>query len=200
MPDIDAKTAQERALELLAFVELTDKAQGAVHELSGGMKRRLVLARALIHRPEILILDEPTTGLDPAARQVVWKKIRQLRSQGVSVLLTSHYMEEVSQLCDRVILMDHGKIVLEGRPQALVREEIGREVVELWDPGDQAEAWVAEQGFRFEKFHDRYFLFDPENGVIARKVSERFPDATRLVRPASLEDVFLKATGQRLDA
>src|SRR5690349_10307357 len=127
------RVVRDRALELLAFVALSDKAHAPIQSLSGGMKRRLVLARALLNEPRVLILDEPTTGLDPQARHAIWDRIRSLRSHGTTVLLTTHYMEEASQLCDRVVVMDGGRILLEGTPSTLVEREVGRTVVEAWN-------------------------------------------------------------------
>src|SRR6185503_2189713 len=131
------RVVRDRALELLAFVALSDKAHAPIQSLSGGMKRRLVLARALLNEPRVLMLDEPTTGLDPQARHAIWTRIRGLRSHGTTVLLTTHYMEEASQLCDRVVVMDGGRILLEGAPSTLVDREVGHTVVEAWNYEEQ---------------------------------------------------------------
>jgi lipooligosaccharide transport system ATP-binding protein len=187
-----------RADELLEFVHLTEKSDAAVDELSGGMKRRLILARALINQPRILIMDEPTTGLDPQGRHAIWNRIRRLRDHGTTVLLTTHYMEEASQLCTRVILMDHGRIVREGTPEGLIAEEIGREVMELWDLAPEVEAYVRDAGWPSEFSENRLFLFDREGGRIAAEIGARFPQQQRLIRRATLEDVFLHLTGRML--
>jgi lipooligosaccharide transport system ATP-binding protein len=169
-----------------------------VNELSGGMKRRLMLARALINEPELLVLDEPTTGLDPQARHLLWQRIRLLVSRGVTVLLTTHYMEEASQLCQRVLLLDGGRIVLEGRPAELVEREVGREVVELWDFPDEVRELVRAGGYVAEEAEGRLYAFDRQGGRLARLVAERFPGQQRLIRHATLEDVFLHRAGRTL--
>ncbi|HET9952768.1 MAG TPA: ABC transporter ATP-binding protein, partial [Candidatus Eisenbacteria bacterium] len=131
--DIPADVAKTRALELLEAVSLSDRAKSRVDSLSGGLKRRLVLARALMNQPRVLVLDEPTTGLDPQARHAIWTRIRALKATGVTVLLTTHYMEEASQLCDRVILVDNGKILLDGSPAEVIAREVGQTVIEAWN-------------------------------------------------------------------
>jgi lipooligosaccharide transport system ATP-binding protein len=196
--DMPAAAARPRVDELLDFMQLTEKADAAIPELSGGMKRRLVLARALLNRPELLVLDEPTTGLDPQARHMIWQRIRQLRSEGVTVLLTTHYMEEASQLCQRVILMDAGRILLEGPPEELVRREIGREVVELWNLEAGIEEFLRERGWPLERTEDRLFVHDREGGRAAEAIGARFPRQERLIRHATLEDVFLHRAGRGL--
>lgn len=196
---IPKNVMKTRVQELLDFVELSDRAQSKIQQLSGGLKRRLVLARALVNQPKILVLDEPTTGLDPSARQIIWQKIRKLKSDGVSVLLTSHYMEEVAQLCDRVVLMDRGKIVLEGHPHAIVQNEVGKEVVELWDTTPEIETWISSQNLTFEKLGERIFISDKIGGQVSSLIQAQYPHLPKLVRPASLEDVFLRKTGQKLD-
>ena len=190
--------AAARADALLALMQLTEKSRAKIPELSGGMKRRLVLARALINHPELLVLDEPTTGLDPQARQLIWERVRKLRAAGTAVLLTTHYMEEASRLCDRVILMDGGKILLEGAPATLIAETIGREVVELLEPDEALTAFVAERGWPSESSDDRFFVYDRQGAVVAQAIAEAFPRAERLIRHATLEDVFLHRTGRTL--
>jgi len=196
--DIPAETARARALELLEAVSLSDRAKSRVDALSGGLKRRLVLARALMNQPRVLILDEPTTGLDPQARHAIWTRIRALRATGVTVLLTTHYMEEASQLCDRVILMDHGKILLDGSPADLIAREVGSTVIEVWNhTAEVADAARALPG-RVEEIGDRLFLYPEDADAAERLFEERFPGQERQIRRATLEDVFLKRTGRAL--
>ncbi len=197
--DLSGPDARARIDELLETMQLTEKANANIRELSGGMKRRLMLARALLNRPRLLVLDEPTTGLDPQARHLIWQRVRHLRAQeGVTVLLTTHYMEEATQLCDRVILMDEGRILLEGRPDDLVKSEIGREVVEIWQAGPEMREFLSGRPWRFEESEDRLYVYDPEGGAAAAAIQERFPEQERLIRRATLEDVFLHRAGRTL--
>jgi lipooligosaccharide transport system ATP-binding protein len=196
--DIPANVAHRRAMELLDEVSLSDRAASAIDSLSGGMKRRLVLARALLNDPRVLILDEPTTGLDPQARHLIWTRIRSLRATGVTVLLTTHYMEEAAQLCDRVILVDHGKILLDGAPATLIAREVGHTVIEAWNHTPPFLAAVRSLPGRAEEIGDRLFFY-PEDADGAEGLFEKnFPGQERLLRRASLEDVFLKHTGRAL--
>jgi lipooligosaccharide transport system ATP-binding protein len=190
--------ARQRAKSLLEFTQLMEKRDAKIDELSGGMKRRLVLARSLINEPRLLLLDEPTTGLDPQARQLIWQRVRHLLAEGVTVLLTTHYMEEASQLCHRVILMDEGKILLEGRPEELIRREVGREVVELWQVDPEVRQLIEQAAWKIEEGESRIYLYDRDGGEIAARIAERFPRQERLIRPATLEDVFLLRTGRSL--
>ena len=192
------RAVESRARELLEFVALSDKVHAPIQSLSGGMKRRLVLARALLNHPRVLILDEPTTGLDPQARHAIWNRVRGLRSRGTTVLLTTHYMEEASQLCDRVVIMDGGRILLEGAPQALVDREVGRTVVEAWSYGEDFASFLRGQPGRLEEVGDRIYFYPGEGDHIERVLEERFPQQERLIRRATLEDVFLKLTGRAL--
>jgi lipooligosaccharide transport system ATP-binding protein len=191
------RVVRDRALELLAFVALTDKAHAPIQSLSGGMKRRLVLARALLNEPRVLILDEPTTGLDPQARHAIWDRIRSLRANGTTVLLTTHYMEEASQLCDRVIVMDGGTILLEGSPQDLVEREVGPTVVEAWNYGQDFLQFLHGLSGRVEEVGNRLYYY-PQEDHVERLFDQRFPHQERLIRRATLEDVFLKKTGRAL--
>lgn len=195
---LPGRAVRARALELLEFVALSDKERAPIQALSGGMKRRLVLARALLNEPRVLILDEPTTGLDPQARHAIWTRIRSLRARGTTVLLTTHYMEEASQLCDRVVVMDEGKILLEGAPQMLVDREVGRTVVEAWNYGEDFAAFVRGLPGRLEEVGDRLYFYPSEGDHIEPLLEERFPQQERLIRRATLEDVFLKLTGRAL--
>jgi lipooligosaccharide transport system ATP-binding protein len=191
------RVVRDRALELLAFVALSDKAHAPIQSLSGGMKRRLVLARALLNEPRVLILDEPTTGLDPQARHAIWDRIRSLRANGTTVLLTTHYMEEASQLCDRVIVMDGGSILLEGSPQDLVEREVGPTVVEAWNYGEDFLRFLHGLSGRVEEVGSRLYYY-PQEDHVERLFEQRFPHQERLIRRATLEDVFLKLTGRAL--
>ena len=196
--DLDCIKTARRADELLEQMGLTEKSESVIPELSGGMKRRLMLARALLNEPQMLVLDEPTTGLDPQARQLIWQMIRRLRKEGVTVLLTTHYMEEVSQLADRVMVMNEGKILLEGTPENLVSSEVGREVVELWNVSDTVRAFLRERDWPLEEVEDRLYISDQEGGHVAQEIESRFPEQDRQIRRATLEDVFLRRTGRAL--
>ena len=196
--DIPAHTARARALELLDLVALTDRQKSRVDALSGGMKRRLVLARALMNEPRVLILDEPTTGLDPQARHAIWTRIRALRATGVTVLLTTHYMEEASQLCDRVILVDNGKILLDGAPVDVIASEVGSTVIEVWNHTEEVAAAMRALPGRVEEIGDRLFVYPDDPERAKGLLEERFPKQERQIRRATLEDVFLKRTGRAL--
>jgi lipooligosaccharide transport system ATP-binding protein len=193
---------RERAARLLDFVQLTERAEDKVEPLSGGMKRRLTIARALINDPEILILDEPTTGLDPQARHVVWDRLYRLKQQGTTLILTTHYMDEAEQLCDRLVVMDKGRIAAEGAPRELIERYATREVVELRFPlGEQEQA--AEKlgglGQRVELLPDRLLVYaDDGDGVLAAARERGLEPLTALVRRSTLEDVFLHLTGRTL--
>jgi lipooligosaccharide transport system ATP-binding protein len=191
-----------RADELLQFVSLHEKAKAKVEDLSGGMKRRLTIARSLINRPDLLLLDEPTTGLDPQARHLVWDRLFRLKSQGVTLLLTTHYMDEAEQLCDRLVVMDGGQIVAEGSPLELIQRHSTREVAELrFGVGEHAalaEA-VADLADRVEVLHDRLLLYTSDGEETLARVHERGLDPRAvLVRRSTLEDVFLRLTGRTL--
>jgi lipooligosaccharide transport system ATP-binding protein len=195
--DLPGGEAKRRASELLKFVQLEDKKDVVIENLSGGMKRRLLLARALINEPEILVLDEPTTGLDPQARHLIWEKIRSLKREGVTIILTTHYMEEASQLCDRLVIMDLGNIIVEGKPQELVREYIGSEVVEVEGP-PEAMACIIESGEVFMEFGGKLHVFSRDPERLASELIPKCKSGRITVRQATLEDVFLKLTGKVL--
>jgi lipooligosaccharide transport system ATP-binding protein len=192
--------ARSRAERLLEFVQLQTRASSRTWELSGGMQRRLLVARALINQPELLILDEPTTGLDPQARLVVWQRLAELKRQGVTIILTTHYMEEASRLCDRLVIMDHGKIVERGTPRALIEKHAGSQVVEVEWPLDQPvpELGVPDGIRRLERIGDRLLLFTPDPAATLSVLKGRLPEDTALIRPATLEDVFIHLTGRDL--
>jgi lipooligosaccharide transport system ATP-binding protein len=200
---IDTPRAARRAEELLEFAALTDRAEDRIETLSGGMKRRLLVARALVNDPELIVLDEPTTGLDPQARLAVWQTLERLRRQGVTLLLTTHYMEEASRLCDRLLIMDQGRIVAEGRPAGLVAEHVGREVLELeLGEGCDGKALVSSLDGRISG-HDlsdhRLTLFVDDAEELLHSLDHgRYPTESAYVRRATLEDVFLRLTGRTL--
>ena len=191
-----------RTTELLDFAQLTDRARSKVEPLSGGMKRRLTIARSLISRPEILLLDEPTTGLDPQARHVLWDRLFRLKRSGVTLVLTTHYMDEAEQLCDRLVVMDHGKIVAEGSPRSLITEYSTREVLELrFDTDDHAHHGdaIAGIGERIEVLPDRLLVYTEDGDAAAAAVHQRgIQPLSSLVRRSTLEDVFLHLTGRTL--
>jgi lipooligosaccharide transport system ATP-binding protein len=195
---IQTAAAGRRAAELLAMMQLEDKARSKIQELSGGMKRRLILARALLNQPSLLLLDEPTTGLDPQARHLIWQKVRGLKSEGTSILLTTHYMEEASQLCDRVVLMDAGKILLSGSPRDLIAREIGGSVLEMWNYAPDLHQFVEGRGWAHEVVDERIHIYLPQGVDGTGVVNERFPGAEHLLRAATLEDVFLRRAGRAL--
>jgi lipooligosaccharide transport system ATP-binding protein len=191
-----------RADELLEFAQLTDKADEKVENLSGGMKRRLTIARALVNEPPILLLDEPTTGLDPQARHILWDRLFRLKEQGVTLIVTTHFMDEAEQLCDRLIVMDKGGIVAEGSPAALIRTYATREVLEVRFGSDRNAALVDRlRGFadRIEALPDRVLLYTDEGEAALEAVRrDGLVPITSLVRRSSLEDVFLRLTGRSL--
>jgi lipooligosaccharide transport system ATP-binding protein len=192
----------ERADELLEFVQLNERASDKVEPLSGGMKRRLTIARSLINDPEVMLLDEPTTGLDPQARHVVWDRLYRLKQSGVTLLLTTHYMDEAEQLCDRLVVMDKGKIVAEGSPLDLIRRYSTREVVELRFGDSRPEDfsyWTDGLVSRVESLPDRVLLYTDDGDAAAHGVHERgLAPESMLVRRSTLEDVFLHLTGRSL--
>lgn len=195
---------RDRLGGLLAFAQLEEKADAQVETLSGGMRRRLTIARSLINEPEILLLDEPTTGLDPQARHVLWDRLYRLKRDGVTLIITTHYMDEAEQLCDRLAVMDAGKIVAEGSPRDLIESHVTREVLELRFPAD-VHAEVAERlraaelGRRIELLPDRVVVYTDDGEAALGAVHEMaFAPITALVRRATLEDVFLKLTGRSL--
>ncbi|RAN92279.1 Spermidine/putrescine import ATP-binding protein PotA [Micromonospora noduli] len=199
---ISRRAARERAAELLDFVQLTERADSKVEPLSGGMKRRLTIARALVNDPEIVLLDEPTTGLDPQARHLVWERLFRLKQQGVTLVLTTHYMDEAEQLCDRLVVMDGGRIVAEGSPRALIEQHSTREVVELRFAAESQEPFAGKLdglGERVEVLPDRVLLYVPDGDAAVAEVSALgLQPANVLVRRSGLEDVFLHLTGRTL--
>jgi len=195
---IPAPDAAERARELLEFMGLWERRDDGIRQLSGGLKRRLVIARALMNRPDLLILDEPTTGLDPQSRHLVWDRVRMLRKQGKTILLTTHYMDEAQSLCDRLVIMDHGKILVEGPPIDLVRRGVGKEVVEVWGAPAGLADHARQSGWVFEQDSDRLLIYTDQGEMVFREIAGRFPSERSTVRMAGLEDLFLKLTGRGL--
>jgi len=223
--DLPRRVIRERAAELLEFVQLSERAKDEVEPLSGGMKRRLTIARALVNEPDVLLLDEPTTGLDPQARHLLWDRLYRLKQRGVTLILTTHYMDEAEQLCDRLVIMDRAKIVAEGSPRELIERYVTREVLELrWPPDWQAEeAGPAEPSLasaaaaaggsaesplvrqlegiaqRAEVLPDRTLLYADDGEAAAEAIYARgLQPESVLVRRSSLEDVFLRLTGRSL--
>jgi lipooligosaccharide transport system ATP-binding protein len=191
-----------KADELLEFAQLTDRAKAKVDDLSGGMKRRLTIARSLMNDPRILLLDEPTTGLDPQARHILWDRLFRLKEQGTTLVLTTHYMDEAEQLCDRLVVVDKGTIMAEGSPAALIAEYSTREVVELRFGSDR-NATVAGEiegvGDRIEVLPDRILIYSNDGESELAEITRRgLEPITSLVRRSSLEDVFLRLTGRSL--
>jgi lipooligosaccharide transport system ATP-binding protein len=196
------KLIDERVAELLHFAQLQERRDSRVEPLSGGMKRRLVIARGLINQPEVLILDEPTTGLDPQARHLLWDRLYRLKQQGVTLIITTHYMDEAEQLCDRLVIMDKGRIVAEGSPRELIDRYSTREVLELRFPLGMQEEMVARvHGLarRTEVLPDRVLLYSDDADEAAGLLAERgvVPEST-VSRRSTLEDVFLRLTGRSL--
>ena len=200
--DLSRSEAKRRAKELLEFAQLTDRADSIVDHLSGGMKRRLSIARSLINEPEMLLLDEPTTGLDPQARHVLWDRLYRLKQQGVTLVLTTHYMDEAEQLCDRLVVMDQGKIVAEGSPRELIDRYSTREVLELRFAAGTNEALAPQVqgiGERQELLPDRVLVYaDDGEAALAATHARGLQPESALVRRSSLEDVFLLLTGRTL--
>jgi lipooligosaccharide transport system ATP-binding protein len=204
--DIPRAECKRRAAELLDFVQLADRADERVDPLSGGMKRRLTIARSLMSEPDLLLLDEPTTGLDPQARHILWDRLYRLKQRGVTLVLTTHYMDEAEQLCDRLVVMDQGRIVADGSPRGLIDEYATREVLELrfvtGDVGDDsgvADLDIEGIGDRSETLPDRILIYAYDGEAALAEVHRRGLDPVgSLVRRSSLEDVFLRLTGRTL--
>ena len=197
--DIPKAEALKRADEMLEFAQLKEKRDAAIGELSTGMKRRLILARALINEPRILLLDEPTVGLDPQARHMIWDKIRELRKQGVTIILTTHYMDEAAELCDRTLIMDQGKIIEQGQPASLVKKHIGEEVLEI--EYNEKALKALREGFpeaTLEVMSDRIRVFTTQPHGAFEEYLRKSPMKGAFIRNANLEDVFLKLTGRQL--
>jgi len=197
--DIPKGEATKRAEELLRFVQLEEKRSVLIDQLSSGMKRRLILARALINEPQILILDEPTTGLDPQGRHLIWDKVRSLQRQGVTIVLTTHYMEEAAQLCDRTVIMGNGKIIEEGKPSDLIKKHVGEEVLEVaYDEEVLKFLRSAFPDARLDVVGDQIQVFSSQPRGVFAQILGKFSFKAAMIRDANLEDVFLRLTGRRL--
>jgi lipooligosaccharide transport system ATP-binding protein len=197
--DIPRSEALTRARQLLQFMQLEEKTDVIIDHLSSGMRRRLILARALINAPEIIIFDEPTTGLDPQARHLIWDKIRSLKKQGVTIILTTHYMEEAAQLCDRILIMDNGRIIDDGEPGVLVKKHVGEEVLEVTH--DEEITDYLKNAFpdaKLEIVGDRLQVFSNQPRGVFTEILTKFRYKGAILREANLEDLFLKLTGRRL--
>jgi lipooligosaccharide transport system ATP-binding protein len=199
---ISRAVVAKRADELLEFAQLTDRAKAKVDDLSGGMKRRLTIARALVNDPRILLLDEPTTGLDPQARHILWDRLFRLKEQGTTLVLTTHYMDEAEQLCDRLVVVDKGQIMAEGAPAELIQRYSTREVVELRfgsEKNADAAVTLAGIGERIEVLPDRVLIYASDGeAALSEAIRRGLEPITSLVRRSSLEDVFLRLTGRSL--
>ena len=195
--EIDRAEAARRAEELIGFFGLVEKQDTVIETLSGGMKRRLTIARALINRPRLVILDEPTTGLDPQARALIWERLRALRAQGSTIILSTHYLEEAERFCDRLVIMDGGKILVEGRPAEIVAARMGRAVIETLDDPTVIDC-LEREGVAYERFGDMVHIStDTPDALVQRLVATCNPSRLS-VRNATLEDVFLRLTGRGL--
>jgi lipooligosaccharide transport system ATP-binding protein len=195
---IPKNEAFRRSAELLDFFALSHKKNAKVLELSGGMARRLILARALINQPDLLILDEPTTGLDPQSKHQVWEKLETLKAGGLTALITTHNMEEASRLCDRLIIIDNGNILVEGRPQELIAHYAGTNVVEVEGAGQELREYVRLNHIEHDDLGRRMVLYCPDGSDLDKTVRERFCAAKCIYRNSTLEDVFLRLTGREL--
>jgi len=196
--NIDKKTARARASELLRFFALEQRRDAQISQLSGGMVRRLIIARALINKPELLMLDEPTTGLDPQSRHQVWEKLETLKAQGITILLTTHYMDEAARLCDELVIMDNGNILAQGSPQSLISEYTGRHIIEVTEPGKEFLTYMQGKDARQEDLGHRLIIYAADGHDLYRDICNRFENKDCVLRSATLEDVFLKLTGREL--
>ncbi len=204
---MEKKLAEQRAKEIIDFMDLTEKSGEIVGHLSGGMKRRLAIGRALINKPDLIILDEPTTGLDPYARLLVWQRLRRLKESGTTMILTTHYLEEASQLCDRLVIIHQGKIIEEGRPEELIRSHVGREALELgiysynWEQLIESCSTLIKAS---QVLGDELILFTDEGRKLSETINSKAKELGIVIdyhklRPTNLEDVFLKLTGESLE-
>lgn len=196
--DIAHSDAAARADELLHFFALGHRSQANIRELSGGMKRRLMLARAIINRPDLLILDEPTTGLDPQSRHQVWQRLEDLKSRGLTIVLTTHYMDEAARLCDRLVIVDRGKVLVEGAPQELIAAHVGREVIEISQPEEALRAFLRRENCSYEDLGGRLVVYNHGADDLFLRLTRDFCPGGCTLRQATLEDVFLRLTGREL--
>ena len=193
------KVVVGRARELLRFVQLLEKSDRKMDELSGGMKRRLILARSLVNEPRLLVLDEPTTGLDPQGRRMIWERLRELKHKGVTIVITTHYMDEAEQICDRLLIVDHGRIIAEGSPKGLIEQHAGREVLEV-TPDQPVEGELPDvlKECRFQRLGDKFEVFTEDCPAALERIRAGIKLASFGVRRATLEDVFIRLTGREL--
>jgi lipooligosaccharide transport system ATP-binding protein len=196
--EIGTAKARQRAGELLDFFALAGKRNAKVVELSGGLARRLQLARALMAGPELLILDEPTTGLDPQSRHQVWGRLAELKKRGLTMLLTTHYMDEAESLCDRLLIMDHGRIIAQGRPRELIDEHAAASVIEIESPSPELRVYLRQHPVKHDDLGERVIIYAKADGQLENEVRERFCMTSCLFRAGNLEDVFLRLTGREL--
>ena len=196
--EMEKRTARDQADELLEFFALTGKRDAKVMELSGGLARRLQLARALMPEPELLILDEPTTGLDPQSRHQVWDRLFALKKRGLTMLLTTHYMDEAESLCERLVIMDRGKVIAEGRPRDLIEEHAAESVIEIESPDSDLRAYIRDQEVRHDDLGERIIMYTESHGSLEQDVRTKFCVESCIFRAGNLEDVFLRLTGREL--
>ncbi len=195
---IDAARARRKAVELIRFFQLGEKRDQKIESLSGGLKKRLLVVRALVNDPRLIILDEPTAGLDPQARHQIWDKIRELRKAGKTVILTTHYMEEASTLCDRLVIMDRGKIIERGAPSQLIDRYIGSSVIEIEGLTPDVEEYLVKSEVSFESYAGRIYIYTDSGHELLAAISRNVPAVNVVLRQSTLEDVFLKLTGRQL--
>ena len=189
---------RQRVASLLQFISLEGREQAGVRDLSGGMMRRLVLARALINEPQLLILDEPTTGLDPQSRHQLWSRLDELKARGLTTLLTTHYMDEAQRLCDRLVIMDQGNILVEGAPRDLIRQHVGDSVIEVVAACEALRRMLLERGLPHEDLGQRLVIYSDNGETLYRELLAEHCREGCMLRPATLEDVFLRLTGREL--
>jgi lipooligosaccharide transport system ATP-binding protein len=195
--DMPPDVAHKKAEELLEFVQLEEKRDVTIEKLSGGMKRRLILARALVNNPDLLILDEPTIGLDPQARHLIWDRLKLLQAQGNTIVLTTHYLDEAARLCDRLVIMDNGNILVEGSPAELVRKYVGNEILEV-NKSEDVLSCLQRENIPFEVIGDTIQVATESSREVARILFDNCSPHNVMTRPATLEDVFLKLAGRKL--
>ncbi|MGC9975834.1 MAG: ATP-binding cassette domain-containing protein [Syntrophales bacterium] len=196
--NMSPEVAKVQAKNLLKFMALDHRKDARVTELSGGMMRRLVLARSLLNAPDLLILDEPTTGLDPQSRHQVWERLGELKAKGLSILLSTHNMDEASRLCNRLIIMDHGGILVEGKPSELIRQYVGHDIIEVLEPNQTLRAFVQSRNMEHEDLGHRLIISTDDGNALFREISNEYCQEGCIMRMATLEDVFLKLTGREL--
>jgi lipooligosaccharide transport system ATP-binding protein len=195
---IGAAAARRRAEMLIEMFQLADRRDQKIETLSGGLKKRLLVVRALVNEPRLLILDEPTAGLDPQARHQIWDKIRELRRSGTTIILTTHYMEEAAMLCDRLVIMDGGRIIERGRPAELITRHLGRDVIEIENAPAGTEERFCREGMPCEEHAGRLYIYTDDGRGVLPRVTGELPSGSVVLRQATLEDVFLKLTGRQL--